>query len=97
MAPLARTADPATSQAAADAVPLSHLQQLTLAAVRSYYCQRFTALEVASTAQSLSGGMVESYRKRVRELCRLGWITQSGQKRCSITGQNCIAFVEVRR
>lgn len=54
-----------------------------------------TARELAELASKKSQGEVESYRKRARELCRLGYLKEMPPHKCAHTGRNAATYIRV--
>jgi hypothetical protein len=87
---LHRKTDPETSQMAAaelvDTGKLGKAQRAVLAGIRlSNYGH--TAQEAAKLSAAVYGGMTETYRKRVKELVKLGLIVECERRRCTVTGK----------
>lgn len=93
---LARRRDPDTSQQAAeDLTPqLGRVQMEVLAVIRR---SRSTltaneAAEIARRCASMDGKLAETYRKRLGELERRGFVRVVGKRTCSITGKTVQAY-----
>ena len=90
---IARKSDPQTSQQSA-----AETEKIIGPLHQSFLCclgvmdRASTANEVAYECRKLDGGMVESYRKRAKELLDRGLIEECGERRCEITGKNCRTF-----
>lgn len=78
-----------TSQQALEEVPLGLKHNQVLSIVPR---EPSTANELANLAQLAYGGQAETYRKRVRELERLGLLVEGDTRQCSITGANATVF-----
>jgi hypothetical protein len=87
---LHRKSDPETSQmAAAELVDMGKLgkaQRVMLHYIGSFAFGR-TAQESATHCALQHGGMTETYRKRVKELVKLGLIVECERRRCTVTGK----------
>lgn len=92
-APIARHSDPATShQAAAETqLKLPRYQQELLTVLKSNFGP-VTAREAAKVASIRFGGMEDTYRKRMRDLVRLGLAVKVKIDVCEITGKNAQTF-----
>jgi hypothetical protein len=90
---IARRTDKETSHdaAAETDVKLGKLQSACLDVMRVSRTP-MTATEVAETAAHNRGGMQESYRKRLRELVRIGAAVECEPRECSITGKRATTY-----
>ena len=89
-----RGGDPQTSREAEKSISLGPLAAATLRAADS---TPRTAREIAERAVESSAGQVESHRKRVRELARLGLLVATGQPRpCGHTGKRAETYRAAR-
>lgn len=93
--PLARTTDPATSQAAADYIA-AKAATLRERMRKSHGETCRTSREAAEWCVEKYGGEVESYRKRTHELVRLGRIVCVGSRQCRFTGRTVSVFEVVQ-
>jgi hypothetical protein len=88
-ATLHRKTDPETSQMAAAEIvhsgKLGHAQRCMMCAFHLY--PGATAQEAALRCVEWHGGMSETYRKRVKELVKLGLIVECERRRCTVTGK----------
>jgi hypothetical protein len=86
---LHRKSDPETSQMAAAEIvhsgKLGHAQRCMMCAVRLY--PGTTAQEAAARCVGWQDGSAETYRKRVKELVKLGLIVECERRRCTVTGK----------
>ena len=81
MTSLARKTDPATSHEAAEQTQrkLNETQEQALSVTD--YQRHLTAMEIAATAFHRHAGNIETYRKRVHELVRLGKLERRAEAR----------------
>jgi len=97
---LARKTDPQTSKKAAHEFrsSLNDKQVLMLRAITdaNEIGVNPTANEAASSAALQHGGMAETYRKRTKELLRLGLLDLRGERRCNITGSTAQTYAAKR-
>lgn len=97
---LARNSDPETSHIAAEAIKqkLGTLQKGMLDAIRDANSKGVepTSEEAARIACLANGGSKDSYRKRVGELERMGYIVHTGKKRCPVTRHQARTFKAVK-
>lgn len=88
--PIHRHRDPETSREGAEHVE----RKLTLMQTRMMdaFCRPSTANEAADRCFTWYGGSHETYRKRKRELQRLGLIVCVGKRKCGVTGRPAEVF-----
>jgi hypothetical protein len=88
---LHRKTDPETSQMAAaeivDTGKLGKAQRRVLGYITRRCAMAVTAQEAAEACTVLFGGVSETYRKRVKELVKLGLIVECERRRCTVTGK----------
>lgn len=96
MTSLARHTDPTTSHEAAEQTQrkLNETQEQALSVTD--YQRHLTAMEIAATAFHRHAGNIETYRKRVHELVRLGKLERRGVRKCGITGRNATVYARPR-
>ena len=88
---LARQSDPPTSQqAAADIAQRLGEMQVQMLAV--FIDGTYTAVEAATICSQHGQGRMESYRKRTKELERMGHVECVGVRECEITGKRARVF-----
>lgn len=63
------------------------------AAVLVWFDQHRTANEAAALAAEVGPRLAESYRKRVHELRRAGWIVSSGKRKCRETNRLAETYI----
>ena len=92
-AKLSRKSDPITSQKSAVETEkkLGRLQEMMLGMIAASLWPP-TANEAAKEAASEFSGRSESYRKRARELVRLGRIVECGERACTVTGKTATTY-----
>lgn len=66
------------------------------AAVLVWFDQARTANEAAALAAETGPRLAESYRKRVHELRRGGWIVSSGKRQCGETNRLAETYIRTR-
>lgn len=90
--PLFRHTDPATSRKGAEYLTMQRGSKAALMFERIKKLGSATANEAARECVGEHGGMGETYRKRTKDLERLGLIRVSGWGRCKISGRNAQVY-----
>lgn len=88
---LSRRTDKQTSHASADETrtKLGLLQQRCLEQLGD---DELTAAELAQRCASAYGGMAESYRKRMKELVRAGYVEELEPRTCAVSHKNATVY-----
>jgi hypothetical protein len=90
---LSRKSDKITSQASAAETEkeLPRYQQELLAAIRSMMSV-VSAREAGRRAVLMFGGMEDTYRKRILDLVRNGFVEEHGERRCEVSGKMATTY-----